>query len=80
MHPLLRPLSSAAITLEDYKLVIAAFYLSYANMQVQKFDVNLPDSPVVEWLEKDVKYHNIKLPSAPPALMPPVKTLSGYVG
>ena len=60
-HPLLAPLQEA-ITQEDYAYILQAFYLAYTTSEAHRATLiaDVPDAPVLEWLEQDLIVHHIK--------------------
>ena len=57
-HPLLAPLQGE-IKISEYKDILAMFYAAYLNTELAKMTVNLPDCPILDWLENDMKTHHI---------------------
>lgn len=83
-HKLLAPLSSADITMNDYKKIISAFYIAYSGSEKNlniTVPQNVPNAPVMEWLNADVKIHNIKIPDANPKviIVDNISKLAGYL-
>ena len=82
VHPLLLPLSRADITLNDYTWIIATFYAAYAHMEAcREFREEIGcDSPLLDWLEKDLQKHSIKKLTIAPYPYPVIENLSQLLG
>lgn len=81
-HSLLAPLSSPSITLDEYKKIISAFFLSYKSSEGRleiKAPESLPNAPVLEWLAADIACHGINKVEIN-VEFPPIDNLSKLAG
>lgn len=60
VHPLLAPLNHGAITMAQYRAIIAAFRMAYDRPEREKKATSFPDSPVTDWLDNDIQRHHIR--------------------
>ena len=61
LHPLLKPLTQADITLVDYHWILRAFDMAYRHMESRRRvrSDRMPDAPVLQWLAQDMKLHGL---------------------
>jgi heme oxygenase (biliverdin-IX-beta and delta-forming) len=81
-HPLLRPLQSDDITLDDYYWCLRAFYSVYLLTEKESVSSwnKLPSVPLLLWLESDLHLHGIMPMSINVRSPTPIDTLSKYIG
>lgn len=85
VHPLLLPLTKKSLTAEQYHRALQGFSIAYHMLErgrENNYLTDIPDSPILDWLECDFRRHNVSvlnMNTAQPFLINSVSAEFGYL-